>query len=253
MRACSVLLSTLLPASLALAQEGYEGGKGLLTLEGPSGMFINPTSATMPAGFGTGQYCVFFPNNRTTVVGHGLMGSYGLTDSLEVGAAGNYIDKPGEDILGGGPFVRWRLRQDEAGGLPQVSLGGYTRVTDDIFPDGGEGKGTVFLAAYKRLPIAPEGFVQAVGFHAGARQSWLDSEGEDSLLAGYGGVEVQLPLRCYVVGEVTTKDDDFNAHTPYAYGVQWRAAGIAMSFAAIQNGGVDDVSFFYGVGFGSKL
>ena len=111
-----------------------------------------------------------------------------------------------------------------------------------------------FSAAYKRLPIDENGPLKAVGFHAGVKHLGLDSDlPEDTTLAGYGGAELQLPLRCYLVGEVTSKDDDFNRHTPYAYGLQWRAAGIAMSFAGIQDGSREDASFFYGIGFGGKL
>ena len=243
-------------AALALAlplhaEENYEGGKGLLTLEGPSGMFLNPTSATMPEGFGTLQYCVFFPENKTDVVGHGMMGSYGLSDALEVGAAGNYVDlrKAGDELTGAGPFVRCRLLKDVAGGQPQLSVGAYSRFGDDALHKIG-----LFSAAYKRLPIDENGPLKAVGFHAGVKHLWLDSDlPEDTTLAGYGGAELQLPLRCYLVGEVTSKDDDFNTHTPYAYGLQWRAAGIAMSFAGIQDGSREDASFFYGIGFGGKL
>src|SRR5688572_26767682 len=39
-------------------EEGYEGGRGLITLEGISGMFLNPTSGTLPARSLTAQYCV---------------------------------------------------------------------------------------------------------------------------------------------------------------------------------------------------
>src|SRR5262245_3375262 len=51
----------------------YEAGRGLLTLQGPSGMFINPTSATLPQGKFTLQYCNFYPENNTEIVTHGFM------------------------------------------------------------------------------------------------------------------------------------------------------------------------------------
>jgi len=60
----------LIPAAFAgqetaekevVAPAPYEAGRGLITLEGPSGMFINPTSATLPKGAYTAQYCLFFP------------------------------------------------------------------------------------------------------------------------------------------------------------------------------------------------
>src|SRR5688572_23844625 len=73
-------------------EEPYRASRGLITLEGPSGMFINPTSATLPQGKFTIQYCLFFPNRDTDIVGHGTLISYGVTDWLEVGAVGNLID-----------------------------------------------------------------------------------------------------------------------------------------------------------------
>jgi len=233
--------------SLAHAQEVYEGGKGLITLEGPSGMFINPTSGTMPEGYGTAQYCLFFPNNETDVVGHGLMGSYGVTDAVEIGASGNYVDlrAAGDELTGGGPFARVRLAKDD-GTIPQVSVGAYSRFGDDALEKIG-----IFAAAYKRLPISEDGAVKAVGLHAGVKQLYLDDKANpvDDTFSGYAGVEVQLPMRVYAVGEVTSKDDDLNTRTPYAYGVQWRAAGIAMSLAMIQDGNLQEASFYYGIGF----
>src|SRR5687768_12635254 len=55
----------------APVEPAYEAGRGLLTLQGPSGMFINPTSATLPQGKFTLQYCNFYPENQTEVVAHG--------------------------------------------------------------------------------------------------------------------------------------------------------------------------------------
>lgn len=106
-----LLCAALIAVSGALvgsagAEENYEGGRGLLTLEGPSGMFINPTSATLPKDAGTLQYCVFFPNNKTDVVGHGLVGSYGLSDEFELGAQSTLVDTDGGRTVS--PPGRWR-------------------------------------------------------------------------------------------------------------------------------------------------
>lgn len=241
---CIVIL-----AGLAGAQEDYEAGRGLLTLEGPSGMFINPTSATLPKDAATLQYCIFFPDNRTDVIGQGLMGSYGFTDEFEVGVQSTLVlVDGGKDRVAAGPLARYRLSKDE-GAMPQVSVGAYSRLGDRVL-----NKGTLFVAGYKRLPVSEDGMVRALGVHAGARQTWFDDDAAVSdSAAGYGGLEVQFPLRLYAVGEVTTKDDDLNRRTPYAYGVQWRAAGIAMSVAGIQNGGTDDVSFYYGIGYSTSF
>ena len=252
-RVASTTVGLVLATSVALvqgvAEEGYEGGRGLIALEGVSGMFINPTSATIPKDASTIQYCVFFPNNKTDVVGHGALAAYGLADDLEIGAIGTYLDFDGGDSLSaGGPFARWRITQDN-GSIPQSSLGVYSRFGDEALKKVG-----VFLAAYRRIPIDEDGFVRSLGIHLGARNVWLDeSQAETTTEAGYTGLELQFPLRVYGVAEVSTKDDDVNVHVPFSYGLQWRAKGIAMSIAGIQNGNVSDPSFYYGIGYGYQF
>lgn len=230
-------------------ETGYEAGRGLITLEGPSGMFINPTSATLPQQAYTLQYCVFFPENETDVVGHGLFAGYGVTDKLEVGGIANFIDiDDGDNLTAGGPFARYRLTKDE-GNIPQLSVGFYSRLGDEELE-----KYALFLAAYKRIPLQETGALRSLGIHAGIRQLWLDSDADpDDAFAGYGGLELQFPLRLYAVGEITSKDSDLNENVPYAFGLQWRAAGVAMSLAGIQNGNTDDVSFYYGIGYANSF
>jgi hypothetical protein len=241
-------------AGLVFAQETqYEGGRGLLTLEGPTGMFINPTSATLPQDYGTLQYCIIFPNNENDVIGHGLLGSYGVTDDLELGAHGNYIDlrDASDEFVSGGPFARYRITRDEPGGIPQIGVGAYSRIIGDDELE----KVGVFAAAYKRFPIREDGFLRSVGIHLGAKNLWVDDEfnPDDTTASGYGGIEFQFPLRLYAIGEVQTRDDDFQEDTPYAFGLQWRAAGIAMSAAGIQDGTFDEPSFFYGIGWAGDI
>lgn len=215
----------------------YEAGRGLITLEGPSGLFISPTSATLPEGAFTAQYCVFFPNHDT-VVGHGALLAYGVSDWLEVGGVGNYVNVPGDNILNGGPFARVRLLKHD-GIIPQVGVGGYAKFGDN------ENYGS-FAAAYWRIPIDENGFLKAIGIHAGARYNWFDADIDDQF-RGYGGLEFQLPLRIYLVGEISTKDDA-DADVPYAFGLQWRAGLVNISVAGIQNGNLDEPSFYFGIG-----
>ena len=227
------------------ADGGYEGGRGLITLEGPSGLFINPTSATLPKDAYTAQYCVFFPDNQSSLVGHGIYAGFGATDDLEMGAIANVIDLPDSSshLEGAGPYIRYRLRKDD-GVYPQLALGGYSRIGDEALTKYG-----IFAAAYKRVPLQEEGYLRALGFHAGIRQLWFDDDvAEDNTWAGYLGGEIQFPLRIYAVTEVTSRDSDVAKHIPYSVGLQWRAPGIAMSMAAIQNGNNDELSFYYGIG-----
>jgi len=232
-----------------LAPSEYEGGRGLLTLQGPTGLFINPTSGTLPANAFTAQYCFFLPNNSSSpVMGHGAMASYGVTDWLELGGIFTALDfnrganPPRGDIFGGGPLIRLRLLKDE-GAIPQLSVGGYFRMGDiETY--------NAFIALYKRVEIDPNGFFRSVGFHGGLRQSWIGQGGDASdAPVGYAGLEVQLPYRLYVVGEVSTTDrDSGGTATPYGFGLQWRAGGINISAAFTNPGNVREPSFYFGIG-----
>jgi len=223
----------------ALEPEQYEAGRGLITLEGPSGLFINPTSATLPENTFTLQYCVFTPNNDGSVIGHGGLAAYGVTDWLEIGATANYISLEGAgDLENAGPFARVRLLKND-GWVPQVSVGAYSR-----FGDEARESVSAFAAAYVRCPVAENGIVKALGFHAGIRNSWNDLA--DDLFAGYLGAELQLPYRLYLVGEVQTQDDE--EEVPYSFGMQWRLGGINISVAGIQNGNLEDPGFYFGIG-----
>jgi hypothetical protein len=228
------------PVAAPPPEEAYEAGRGLLTTEGPSGLFINPTSATLPKGAFTAQYCFFLPENDSSPWGHGYMASYGLTDWAELGVIGLYVDAPGENPFATGPFARIRLLKDD-GWIPQFSIGGYTRFGDDPTETIG-----LFAAAYKRCPIDENGFFKSIGFHAGVRQNWYD--GPDDPFHGYGGIEIQLPYRFYIVGEISSRDDDTETEVPYAFGIQWRAGGVNISVAGIQAGNQDEPGFFFGIG-----
>ena len=227
----------------------YEAGRGLITLEGPSGMFINPTSATIPKGFSTIQYCMFLPNQNTDVIGNGLYGAYGVTDWFEVGAIGKYIDVPGGgDPSGVGPFARLRLMQHD-GLIPQLSIGGYAQFGDDPLTNYG-----MFSAGYWRIPLDEDGIFKSLGIHAGIRENWYDLGPGDAFHA-YGGLELQLPLRLYAIGEVSTQDDDRDREeAPYAFGLQWRLYGVNVSLAGIQTGDLPKgPALYWGIGTGFQF
>jgi len=233
--------------TVAPVEAPYEGGRGLLTLQGPSGMFLNPTSGTLPQGKFTLQYCNFYPENRTEVVAHGWMAAYGITDWLEIGAVASVVNVPVDRELGvGGPLVRVRLLRDREW-WPQLSIGAYGKYGTNVLQ-----QTSVFLAAYKRLPLDEDGFFKSLGFHAGVRGSWFHGDfAEDDSINGYGGAELQLPYRVYLVGEVGTKGNTpagRDPKTPFAYGAQWRLGAVNITFAGIQNGTTEKVSLYYGVG-----
>lgn len=220
----------------------YEGGRGLITLQGPTGMFINPTSGTMEAGHFTAQYCMFSPFVDTSVVGHGWLAAYAVTDWFELAALASYVDNS-VDPAAAGPQARIRLLQNE-GLIPQVSLGYYGRYGDAALQNT-----NIYAAAYNRVPIDEAGIVKAIGLHYGIRNSWAEAT-SGSELVGYGGAELQLPLRMYLVGEIST--DDTGDKIPFSYGVQWRAGLINLSVAMVQPGGIPGGPGFY-VGIGSQF
>ncbi len=238
-----------------MADAPYEGGRGLITLEGPSGMFINPTSATLPQGAFTAQYCLLFPNQDTDVVGHGVMMSYGVKDWLEVGLTGNLVDLNAgvdRDLAAGGPLVRIRLLKDESW-WPQFSVGGYMKWGSPAL-----NQITAFAAAYKRVPISETGPVRSLGFHAGVRESWFDAVAVQSdSFTGYFGAEVQLPYRVYLVGEISTPGFTRGGvrpkSNPYAWGAQWRLGGVNLSVAAMDQDGTGRVGIWSGFAFSHGL
>jgi hypothetical protein len=218
----------------------YEANRGLLTLQGPTGMFINPTSATLPAGAFTVQYCFLLPDFEFgETMAHGALISYGVTDWLELGANVLFVDlDPGDTLFSAGPLARVRLLKHD-GWIPQVSVGGYGKIGDDPIQFA-----SAFLAMTERFEIK-QGPLESVALHAGVRQTWRDDV--DSF-RGYFGTDIQLPWRLYIVGEIATQseEEDF---TPWAAGLQWRAGGINISTAAVtapETGG--EVGFFFGIG-----
>ncbi len=224
----------------------YIGGRGLITLEGVTGMFLNPTSGTLDEGKFTVQYCaVVTYKDGDNEVQHTAMASYGLTDWLEVGLFGRITDlaNSDSDLGAGGPLARVRLLKDQDW-IPELSVGamlreGHGRLT----------KRTVFLAASKRFEVDDEGFLRSIRVHAGVRQIWQDSEFNNPRgTIGYVGGELELPHQLFVVGEVSTRSNLVDK-TPYSFGIQWRPQEhFGLSIAAAQAGASEDLAVYAGIG-----
>jgi len=228
--------------------------RGLITLEGPSGMFINPTSATLPQNEFILNYCVLFFNTDTDVVGHGILLSYGVRDWLEIGFVGNLLDinSPGppsseDTFVVGGPMARIRLLRDREW-WPELSVGGYVKWGSPAFDNA-----NVFVAISKTIPIDEKGFLKTVTFQGGFREAWLDdSAAVSNANRVYGGLEVQLPWRLFLIGEVTQRAPVAQRprEIPYAAGIQWRGRNFGCSLAALQNGGESRPGIYFGVAGG---
>ena len=89
--------------------------------------------------------------------------------------------------------------------------------------------------------------MKSIGFHLGLRNTWWELA--DNEFRGYGGVELQLPYRLYLVGEMSSRDNDFDIEMPFSYGVQWRAGGVNISLSALQPGNLPDgPGLWFGIG-----
>jgi hypothetical protein len=224
--------------------------RGMITLEGPSGMFLNPTSATLAQGtFGFG-YCLVLTNQDTDILGHAMYFSYGVRDWLELGFVANMFNfrtSGGEVPEGsygtGGPMARIRLVRDREW-WPEISLGAYSKMGTDNFDSS-----NVYLAVSKTVPIDEKGCLKTVTFQGGFRESWLQAPDRNTNRF-YGGVEVQLPHNFYLIGEVTQFAKRKDEFTPWAAGVQWRGKRFGLTAAIVQSGDDNPPSIYLGVGGG---
>lgn len=243
--------------------DGYQGGRGLITLQGMSGMFLNPTSGTLGQGQLTVQYCVGLYNNagpNDTV--HGLMAAYGVFDWLEVGGVWQYYDVNSRSSTFelAAPFVRVRVLKDEDW-LPETSFG-------FMYLDGDSGDDVLqrmefFVAMSKRFVIDEQGFVRAVRPHLGARHIERNEyprgivptintipgyDPNGNAFVGFGGLEFELPYDISFVAEVSTKDD-FADHIPWAAGFQWKPNEVlGLSLGLAEGPGEDNVTIYIGIG-----
>lgn len=221
----------------------YVGGRGLITDELATGMFLNPTSGTLRQFEFTLQYCaLIFHAGDQTAVGHGAIAGFGITDWLEVGAQGLLVDLPGNDDnpTVGGPQLRVRVLKDEAW-HPEVSVGGIFLFGDEVLE-----KNTAYVALSKGLRISDTGPIRGVRGHAGFRQAWIEV-GEDQSI-GFFGAELELPKHIFIVAEVSTKDGGLTK-TPWAAGIQVRHPdGFGLTLAIVQTGTLTELGVYVGVG-----
>lgn len=225
--------------------ESYSSTVGLITVEGATGMFLNPTSGTPKAGTFKTQVCgTTLPREGGNVGVYQLMSSYAVTDYLELGA--QWVDASPDsnthfDVVG--PQGRLRLMQEEKI-LPEVSVGGLLKEGSDQIT-----QRTAFVAASKFMDIDQEGLLKRIGLHAGFKYLWLDSDfNESNGAVGYTGAELALPKNLFLVGEVSLKDDVYDK-TPYSFGLQMRhPSGFGFSLAGIQSGFESRTAAYIGVG-----
>ncbi len=224
--------------------------RGLVTSEGPSGMFINPTTATLTQGTWAFAYCSVLTSQDTDVLGNHMFISYGVRDWLELGVIAHMLnvtvggqELPQGDYGSGGPMARVRLHRD-IGNWPEISLGAYATFGTDALDSK-----NVFLGASKTVPIDEKGFLKTVTFQGGFRESWIEAPDRNTNRF-YGGVEVQLPHDIYLVGEVTQFSHRKDEFMPWAAGIQWRGRVVGLTAAIVQSGDDKRPSIYLGIGGG---
>jgi hypothetical protein len=230
--------------------DGYTGGLGLITAEGPSGMFLNPTSGVHPKGAIVPNFCVSVANPEGTddhAVAEGFNVVYGVLDNWEVGFQGLLVQPNTEDDLDAfGAQTRYRIVKDHDW-IPEWSVGAYFLQGDDPLT-----KQDVFTALSKAFILHDGCYFNLVRFHLGGRFEW--HEVLDDRPVGYVGAEVRVMPMVYLVSEVSTKDDDVEENTPYSFGIQVRShKGFGFSLAGVQDGNTDGLGIFIGVGISFQL
>jgi hypothetical protein len=224
--------------------------RGLVTSEGPSGMFINPTTATLAQGTWAFAYCSVLTSQDTDILGNHMFISYGVRDWLELGVVAHMLnvtidgqELPKGDYGSGGPMARVRLHRD-VGNWPEISIGAYATMGTDALDSK-----NVFLGASKTVPIDEKGFVKTVTFQGGFRESWIEAPDRNTNRF-YGGMEVQLPHNIYLVGEITQFSHRKDEFVPWAAGVQWRGKVVGLTAAIVQSGDDNPPSIYLGIGGG---
>lgn len=262
--------------STSSPERPYVGGRGMVTLDGMTGMFIDPTSGTLPQGDLTIQYCLYINNlyghhfnDNNHVVGHGIMADYGVTDWLDVGLFGEIALIPGADTRWfneaaaiGGPFARIRLLKEDQW-WPEISIGG------EYFDGTLLGERTIakregFIAASKGFDIDPDGFLRSIRGHVGYRYisrpqaSGGPFPGDREYV--YGGVEAGLPYSLYLIGELSSHNIVYphaSNHLPWAAGLQWRpnaVLGISLAYLDPEDHQLGLVNgLWFGFGFNFKF
>ncbi len=213
-------------------------GHGNVTVEGPTGMFLNPTSNPLAEGELIMQYCAALLEDieNNNLNGHNAIIGYGIKEWLEVGAIGKVLDVdklssasapcgPGTggpggntpcrsaDFGAGGPYARVRVLKEDKW-IPQFSVGGVFMIGDDAVEHQ-----TMFFAIAKNFSFESMGLPISFKLNAGVKKLWFEGRADDH--AGYFGGELKLPKHVYLVAEVQQETQGAIA-VPWSGGIQVR-------------------------------
>ena len=222
-----------------------EGGN--ITLEMPTGMFINPTAEVQPVGTLIFQACWLNQNLKAgTLNGYVAFSSYTFHTKTEVGMSSKYVDPPaGGTRAAPGGFVR-QLLLEEKGTLPAVAAGA-TFIEETVASGDALTRRSVFASASKT--ITPEGVKMPARIHIGGKwEARRGAKKEDGSV--YGGLDVGLTKTIKLVAEIASKTKFDSETAPYAVGIQYTyKERLGMSLAAINAGSAENIGIYFGIGY----
>lgn len=206
-----------LEPDVAESDRSFESGSlSLSGLRGEGGVF--PTAGILGKDELSADYSVYFFDNDTDVVNNNFEISFGLSDSVEIGLAGNVtrVDTKFQDdtYYATGPALKWSPIATE---VYQLTVGGAVRFGDAEL----ERNQMLFTGSYRLYEgDANDWVIRAVTLHAGMMQEWFDDgdvpDGESDSLRGFASIALAFANNWKAVFEAGTKDNDFDENNPYS-------------------------------------
>ncbi len=250
------LIGALVASSGQLFAAGNPGSRGVITINGLPGMFINPTSGTLPKGEISVQACI----SDIDWVGDdsywkGLLVGYGFSDRFELAFSHTGFDNRTDDkaVDASGPAMRYRFLDEDISGW-EGSVGVFWRPgTKYVAKRGGNLAfsrkiGKVAIDREIRLHLGGKTFKQDGSWTGKWLGNLNSSLAKDTATLVYGGIEVQLKGNFSLISEISSKGG-FYTKTPWAFGAQYKkAGGFGCSLGLVQPGYSKNPGLFFGIG-----
>jgi len=227
-------------AALAVATVAMIGtagaAKAAVTLDGQTGLFINPTAEVVRQGNGEiqGNYQhTSIPDD--SLKNYGIGGAYGVADKLELSANYAHLSAYDESANQWRVGAKYQLFNQRDKGFALAVGGNYSNISgslaDDFFGDNFKHE-NLYVAATKGFGYSESRApIQAT---LGLRWDHYSAAGEsDSKASVYAGAEVPLSSdgQFSLVGEVGSKMED-GLETPYAIGLRYHPKSSQFSVGA---------------------
>jgi hypothetical protein len=225
-------------AVAAVAMIGTAGAaKAAVTLDGQTGLFINPTAEVVKQGNGElqGNYQHTSSFYGDSLKNYGIGGAYGVADKLELSANYAHYSAFSESANEWRVGAKYQLFNQREKGFDLAVGGNYANASGSLVDDGFNGSlkhENLYVAATKgfgysesRAPIKAT---------LGLRWDHFSADGDSTSKASvYAGAEVPLSSdgQFSLIGEVGSKIADY-ASTPYAIGLRYHPKNSQFSVGA---------------------